>query len=55
MGHPTYEQLLEMLVEVRDAEYRSDPERHAARFDMIERIMQYMLEKMRDNFDAPVR
>jgi hypothetical protein len=49
MGHPTYEQLLEMLVDARDADYRSDPERDAARFNRMESILQSMLEKLRDD------
>jgi hypothetical protein len=53
MGHPTYEQLLEMLVDTRDASYRSDPERDAARFNMMERILQSMLEKLRDDEARP--
>jgi hypothetical protein len=55
MGHPTYEQLIEMLVDARDADYRSDPERDAARLNRIESILLSMLAKMRDNFDHPVR
>lgn len=50
MGHESYEDMLTRLVDVRDADYRSDPERHAARLDSLESIMQSMLEKLRDKF-----
>lgn len=51
MGHETYHSMLERLVEVRDGDYRSDPERHEARLNVIEGIMQTMLEKLRDKFE----
>jgi len=47
----SYSSLLDMLIEARDADYRSDPERNEARLNMIESVMQTLLEKLRDQFD----
>jgi hypothetical protein len=44
----TWESLLETFIEVRDRQYRSDPDRDAARLDNLEFIMQRILEKLRD-------
>ncbi len=43
--------LLQQLVDVRDAEYRSEPERYDARLNSMEGILQAMLELLRDRFD----
>lgn len=43
----TYQGLLDSLVAFRDQEFRSDPEREAARIDMLESTIQAMLEKLR--------
>lgn len=52
MGHPTFGELLNMLVTIRDRrDYRDDPERDEARFNAMESIMQSMLEKLRDELD----
>lgn len=53
MGHETYAQMIERLVEVRDGDYRSDPERHEARLDSLESIMLALLERLRDQHEAP--
>lgn len=47
----SFDDLLNRLVEVRDATYRSDPDRDAMRLDSLESIVQTMLEKLRDRFD----
>ena len=53
MGHETYASMLDQLVEARDSgHYRSDPERNEARVNAMESILQTMLEKLRDEFDA---
>jgi hypothetical protein len=44
----SWESLLRALVEVRDRNYRSDPERDEARRDNLEWIVQTMLENLRD-------
>ena len=44
----TWESLLQALVDCRDGDYRSDPERDLARRDNLEWIVQTMLEKLRD-------
>ena len=51
MGHETYQNMLGRLVSVRDGDYRSDPDRHEARLDAMESILQSMLEKLRDQFE----
>jgi hypothetical protein len=51
MGHPTYEQLLERLIEVRNSEYRSDLERETALLDVMMDVLTAMLEKLRDAED----
>lgn len=48
MGPPTWDDLLQMLVEARDGTYRDDPERDAARLATVGSVMQSMLEKLRD-------
>lgn len=51
MGHETFQSMLDRLVEIRDAEYRNDPDRTAARIDSMESILQSILEKLRDQFE----
>lgn len=48
MGHETWENMLGRLVELRDRQFRSDPDRFEARVDCMESILQAMLEKLRD-------
>lgn len=48
----TYADLLDHLVSVRDAEYRSDPEREDAIKGALLYVMQAVLEKLRDKFDT---
>jgi hypothetical protein len=50
MGYATYQEMLDRLCEIRDGDYRSDPERDAARFASLESIMQALLEKLRHEF-----
>lgn len=47
----TFEGILEGLLLYRDQEYRSDPDRNAARLDAIECALQSTLEKLRDLHD----
>ena len=47
----TWESLLNALVEVRNRDYRSDPERAEAMLDALDTIVQTMLEKLRDEED----
>lgn len=44
----TWESLLKALVDGRDGDYRTEPERDVARRDNLEWIVQTMLEKLRD-------
>lgn len=44
----TWQDLLDMLVETRDADYRSDVERDEAIKNQMLYVMQTMLEKLRD-------
>lgn len=44
----TWDDLLNHLVEVRDAEYRTEPERHEAIRRCMIFVVQTMLEKLRD-------
>jgi hypothetical protein len=47
----TFAQLIGELLSYRDREFRSDPERDAARLDAIEYFLQTALEKLRDKLD----
>lgn len=47
----TFEGLLKVLVEFRDVQFRSEPERDAARIENLEYVIQTMLEKLRDIHD----
>jgi hypothetical protein len=47
----SFANLLQQLVDARDAEYRSNPERDAARLDAMESILQTTLEMLRDRLD----
>lgn len=47
----SFEDLLEQLVDARDAKYRDEPERDEARLRTLESVMQTMLEKLRDIHD----
>lgn len=52
MGHESFGDLLNRLVDIRDdGEYRSDPERDAARLNNLESIMQSVLEILRDKYE----
>lgn len=51
MGHESYADLLTRLVDARDYQYRTDPERNEARLQSLESIVQSMLEKLRDAFE----
>lgn len=44
----TWEGLLKELVECRDRDYRTEPERDEARRNNLEWIVQTILEKLRD-------
>lgn len=54
MGHATYRELIEQLVAARDGDYRSDPERHEARFAAMDSILLALLEKLRDKHEPYV-
>ena len=47
----TFESILHSLICFRDIEFRSDPEREAARIQMLESTIQAMLELLRDKLD----
>ena len=47
----TFQGLLDYLVVVRDADYRSDREREQARLESLDYVAQKMLEMLRDKFD----
>ena len=55
MGHASYQELLDELIAIRDTPHRSDPERAVAMQEAHTSILQALLEKLRDNFDPPVR
>ena len=46
-----FQKMLDDFVEVRDRQYRSDPDEAAARMDFIEYTIQRMLEELRDLHD----
>jgi hypothetical protein len=48
----TWESLINALIDGRDADYRTEPERDQARRDNLEWIVQTMLEKLRDEEQA---
>lgn len=47
----TFGDLLDDLLEARDADYRSDPERAEIINATMLHVVQRMLEKLRDKFD----
>lgn len=47
----SFEDLLNKLIAIRDAEYPGDPERNEARLNALESIMKTVLEKLRDRFE----
>ena len=47
----TYADLLDQLIDVRDCQYPTDPERDEARLKILESVVQTMLEKLRNQFD----
>lgn len=49
----TFEALLDQLVDFRDRQFRSEPERDRARIENFESILQAMLEKLRDQEPRP--
>jgi hypothetical protein len=52
MEHETYQQILDVLVAVCDSDHRSEPERQEALLSAMESVLQAMLEKLRDRFEA---
>lgn len=54
MGHATFTEMLDQLIRDRDdyqADFRADGVRAHDRLDRMERLMQTLLEKLRDMHD----
>lgn len=45
----TWEDLIDLLHEVHNTQFRSDPERDAARLENLEFVLQRIIEKLRDS------
>jgi hypothetical protein len=51
MTPPTYNELVEYLVDVRNTNYRDLPSQGEARLDAIESVLRSLLEKLRDEHE----
>jgi hypothetical protein len=47
----TFQDLIDAFCDVREMQYRDDPEEAAARMESIEFTIKRMLEMLRDKFD----